>query len=142
MAIVMGIGFQFKVWGRYLREYLIKDKNYLDAVINLPGNLFPDTISPTCILVLKKSRMKNQSVLLIDASHGFVQVNGKNRLRKMDINKIVRTYKNREELKYYSHNASFEELKDNDLNLNISRYVEDYYEYMWGKLIDNYSFIN
>ena len=135
--IVMGIGFLFKVWGRYLREYLIKDKNYLDAVINLPSNLFPDTSSPTCILVLKKSRMKNQSVLLIDASHGFNTVNGKNRLRKMDINKIIKTYKNREELKYYSHNASLDELKENGYNLSIRRYVEDYYDYMWRKLIDN-----
>ncbi len=129
MGIVLphGVLFRGAAEGK-IREYLIEEKNYLDAVIGLPANLFYGTSIPTCILVFKKCREDDDNILFIDASKNFEKVKNQNKLRDEDIEKIVQTYANREEIDKYSHNASMEEIKENDFNLNIPRYVDTFEE--------------
>lgn len=129
MGIVLphGVLFRGAAEGK-IREYLIEEKNYLDAVIGLPANLFYGTSIPTCILVFKKCREDDDNILFIDASNNFEKVKNQNKLRDEDIEKIVQTYANREEIDKYSHNASMEEIKENDFNLNIPRYVDTFEE--------------
>ena len=94
MAIVLPHGVLFRgVAEGHIREYLIKEKNYLDAVIGIPANIFYGSSIPTCILVLKKDRNKDaersRSILFIDASQHFEKVKTQNVLRKEDIDKII-----------------------------------------------------
>ena len=129
MAIVLphGVLFRGAAEGK-IRTYLVEEKNYLDAVIGLPANLFYGTSIPTCILVFKKCREDDQDILFIDASKEFEKVKNQNKLRPEDIDKIVNTYANREEIEKYSHKASLEEIEENDFNLNIPRYVDTFEE--------------
>jgi type I restriction enzyme M protein len=129
MAIVLPHGALFRGAAEgHIREYLIKDKNYLDAVIGLPANIFYGTSIPTCILVLKKKRNDNQNVLFIDASQHFEKVKTQNVLRLEDISKIVATYENRNSEDKYSHLAPLTEIAENEYNLNIPRYVDTFEE--------------
>ena len=129
MAIVLphGVLFRGSSEGR-IRQYLIEERNYLDAVIGLPANIFYGTSIPTCILVFKKCREHNENVLFIDASQGFEKVGNQNYLRNEHIEKIVETYKARTTQEKYSHLATLQEIKDNDYNLNIPRYVDTFEE--------------
>ena len=113
-----------------IREYLIKELNYLDAVIGLPANIFYGTSIPTCIMVFKKCREKNDNVLFIDASgdDNFVKEGNQNVLRHQDIEKIIATYRNRETIDKYSYVATLDEIRENDYNLNIPRYVDTFEE--------------
>ena len=106
----------------------------LDAVIGLPANLFYGTGIPACILVFKKGR-KSDDVLFIDASgeENFEKGKNQNVLRDKDIAKIVSTYEKREVTEKYSYIASKDEIRANDYNLNIPRYVDTFDE---EKLID------
>ncbi len=106
-----------------IRKKLLEDDN-IDAVIGLPGNLFYSTGIPVCIIVLKKCR-KNDKILFINASSDEHYEKGKrqNYLRDEDVNKIVDTYQFRKEESRYSRQVSLQEIKDNDYNLNITRYV-------------------
>lgn len=127
MAVVLPHGVLFRGGAEEnIRKYLIKDKNYLDAVIGLPENLFYGTGIPTVILVYKKCRREDDTILFIDASKGFEKVGNKNMLRQEDVEKIVNTYANREEIDKYSHKATLEEIEENDYNLNIPRYVDTF----------------
>jgi len=129
MAIVLPHGVLFRGAAEgTIRKYLLKDKNYLDAVIGLPANIFYGTSIPTVILVFKKCRVENENIIFIDASKNFEKVKNQNFLREEDINKIITTYKNREEIEKYSHRASMEEIEENDFNLNIPRYVDTFEE--------------
>ncbi|MCX6051994.1 MAG: type I restriction-modification system subunit M [Campylobacterales bacterium] len=129
MAVVLPHGVLFRGGAEgHIRAYLIEDKNYLDAVIGLPANIFYGTSIPTCILVFKKCREDSQRVLFIDASNEFDKVKSQNILTDEHVAKIIETYKNRTELEKYSHNASLEEIKENDYNLNIPRYVDTFEE--------------
>jgi type I restriction enzyme M protein len=129
MAIVLPHGALFRGAAEgHIRENLIKDKNYLDAVIGLPANIFYGTSIPTCILVLKKKRNDNQNVLFIDASQHFEKVKTQNVLRLEDISKIVATYENRNSEDKYSHLAPLTEIAENEYNLNIPRYVDTFEE--------------
>ncbi|ASF47830.1 type I restriction-modification system subunit M [Methylovulum psychrotolerans] len=129
MAIVLphGVLFRASSEGR-IRQYLIEERNYLDAVIGLPANIFYGTSIPTCILVFKKCREHNEDVLFIDASQGFEKVGNQNVLRPENIERIVETYKARTTQEKYSYLASLQEIKDNDYNLNIPRYVDTFEE--------------
>lgn len=113
-----------------IREYLIKELNYLDAVIGLPANIFYGTSIPTCIMVFKKCREKDDSILFIDASsdENFVKEGNQNVLRHQDVEKIIATYRNRTAIEKYSYEATLDELKENDYNLNIPRYVDTFEE--------------
>jgi len=127
MAVVLPHGVLFRGGAeQHIRTYLIQDRNYLDAVIGLPANIFYGTSIPTCILVFKKCRENPEDVLFIDASQHFEKVKTQNMLREEDIDKIINTYRNRTEEAKYSHKATLEEIATNDYNLNIPRYVDTF----------------
>lgn len=129
MAVVLPHGVLFRGASEgTIREYLIKEKNYLDAVIGLPANIFYGTSIPTCILVFKKCRENEDNILFIDASKEFEAGKNQNRLRDEDVDKIIETYKNREEIEKYSHVATLQEVEENEYNLNIPRYVDTFEE--------------
>lgn len=129
MAVVLPHGVLFRGSSEgHIRKYLIEDKNFLDAVIGLPANIFYGTSIPTCILVFKRCREDSKNVLFIDASNEFDKVKNQNYLTDANVQKIVDTYKNRSNIDKYSHNASLEEIKENDYNLNIPRYVDTFEE--------------
>lgn len=129
MAVVMPHGVLFRGAAEgHIRQALIKDKNYLDAIIGLPANIFYGTSIPTCILVFKKCRTNPDDVLFIDASKGFEKVKNQNRLRAEDIDKIITTYTERKTIDKYSYVASLKEIAENDYNLNIPRYVDTFEE--------------
>lgn len=129
MAVVLPHGVLFRGAAEgTIREYLIKDKNYLDAVIGLPANLFYGTSIPTVILVFKKCREQSKDILFIDASNDFEKGKNQNILRECDIDKILDTYKKRETIDKYSYVATLDEIGENDYNLNIPRYVDTFEE--------------
>lgn len=124
MAIILPHGVLFRGGKEELiRKKLLTDGN-IDAVIGLPANLFYSTGIPVCILVLKKCK-KNDDVLFINASSddNFKKGKRQNALRDSDVKKIVETYQYRKNIERYSRRVSMCEIKDNDYNLNISRYV-------------------
>ena len=128
MAVVLPHGVLFRGSSEgTIRKYLVEDKNYLDAVIGLPANIFYGTSIPTCILVFKKCR-KYDNIVFIDASKDFEPGKNQNRLRDEDIEKIINTYKERKEVEKYCHLANMEEIKENECNLNIPRYVDTFEE--------------
>lgn len=129
MAVVLPHGVLFRGAAEgIIRQYLIKEKNYLDAVIGLPANIFYGTSIPTCILVFKKCRENEENILFIDASKDFEAGKNQNRLRDEDVNKIINTYVERKEIEKYCHLASLSEIEENDYNLNIPRYVDTFEE--------------
>jgi type I restriction enzyme M protein len=129
MATVLPHGVLFRGSSEaHIRRYLIEDRNYIDAVIGLPANIFFGTGIPTCILVIKKCREVNEDVLFIDASNHFEKKGKDNKLLPEHIENIVETYKNREVKDKYSHRATLQEIADNDYNLNIPRYVDTFEE--------------
>jgi type I restriction enzyme M protein len=105
-----------------IRKNLI-EKNHIDAIIGLPANIFFGTGIPTIIMVLKRKR-ENNDVLIIDASKGFVKVGKNNQLRACDIKKIADTVARRESVNKFSRLVSQQEIRDNEYNLNIPRYVD------------------
>lgn len=105
-----------------IRRNLI-EKNKIDAIIGLPSNIFFGTGIPTIIMVLKQKR-DNTDVLIIDASKGFVKEGKNNRLRACDIKRITDTIKNRTTIDKFSRVVSRDEIRLNDYNLNIPRYVD------------------
>lgn len=113
-----------------IRKQLIQE-NLLKAVIGLPANLFFGTGIPACILVFDKNKGDNTDILFIDASREYESGKNQNRLRESagyEIEKIYNTYRNWEEIEKCSHIASFDEVKENDFNLNIPRYVDTFEE--------------
>ncbi|AUC76134.1 type I restriction-modification system subunit M [Olleya sp. Bg11-27] len=165
MACVLPHGVLFRGAAEgHIRKFLIEDKNYLDAVIGLPANIFYGTSIPTCILVLKKNRTedvtlsavegqpklnlrhselvseshpkRHESILFIDASQHFEKVKTQNVLQDAHIDKIVETYRaychtehsRSATIDKYSYVATLAEVKENDYNLNIPRYVDTFEE--------------
>ena len=129
MAVVLphGVLFRGASEGK-IRKQLV-DLNLLDAVIGLPANLFYGTGIPACILVFKKNRGRDD-VLFIDASGegNFQKDKNQNTLRDSDIDRIVSTYEQRENVDKYAYVASRDEIRENDYNLNIPRYVDTFEE--------------
>lgn len=127
MVVVAPHGVLFRAAAEgIIRKHIVGRLNYLDAVIGLPANMFYSTNIPTCMMIFKKNRAYDDDVLFIDASQDFNKFKLINNLRDEDILKIVKTYKNREEIKQYSHRASLKEIVENDFNLNIPRYVDTF----------------
>jgi len=127
MAIVLPHGALFRGGAElHIRKYLIENRNYLDAVIGLPANIFYGTSIPTCIMVFKKCREQPNDILFIDASQHFEKVKTQNVLRQAHIEKIVTTYRERLEEDQYSKRASLQFVAQNDYNLNIPRYVDTF----------------
>lgn len=128
MAVVLPHGALFRSGAEgHIRKYIIEKKDYLDAVIGLPSNLFYGTSIPATILVFKKCR-KNSDILFIDASREFDKEKNQNKLTDENIEKIFETYRDRKEIEKYSHKASLDEIKENEYNLNIPRYVDTFEE--------------
>ena len=129
MACVLPHGVLFRGAAEgHIREYLIKELNWLDAVIGLPANIFYGTSIPTSILVFKKCRKKDDDILFIDASGSdhYIKEGNQNSLRDTDIELIVNTYQNRKTMAKYSYAAPLAEIAENDYNLNIPRYVDTF----------------
>lgn len=136
VAVVVphGVLFRGGAEGR-IRQKMIED-NLLDAVIGLPNNLFPTTSIPVAIMVFDRSREKGglnqgrKDVLFIDASgkDNYVQSKNQNTLSEMHIQGISDAYQARNEIAKYAHLAAFTEIKENDFNLNIPRYVDTFEE--------------
>ncbi|GAA6391420.1 MAG: type I restriction-modification system subunit M [Ruminococcus sp.] len=123
MTIVLPHGVLFRGGEEgQIRKNLIEQNN-IDAIIGLPANIFFGTGIPTIIMVLRQKR-ENTDVLVIDASKGFVKDAQKNRLRASDIRRVVDTVKGRLSIDKYSHLVSRDEIRANDYNLNIPRYVD------------------
>ena len=127
MAIVLPHGVLFRGAAEGVIRKNIIDKNYLDAVIGLPANIFYGTGIPTVVLVFKKNR-DAKDVLFIDASGDFEKAKNQNRLTEEHIARVVETYRNRQDVDKYAHVASIEEIRENDYNLNIPRYVDTFEE--------------
>ncbi len=134
VAVVVphGVLFRGAAEGR-IRQKMIEE-NLLDAVIGLPGNLFPTTNIPVAILVFDRSREKGgarkecKNVLFVDASREFVSGKNRNTLSEEHLAKIMETYTARTEVEKYAHVADFAEIRENDFNLNIPRYVDTFEE--------------
>lgn len=127
MAVVMPHGVLFRGGAEgHIREFLIREKNYLDAVIGLPANLFFGTGIPACILVFKKCRENPDNILFVDASNYFAKGTNQNVLRETDIEKLMTTFNKREAVEKYSYVAAMSEIKENEYNLNIPRYVDSF----------------
>lgn len=105
-----------------IRKNLI-EQNHIDAIIGLPANIFFGTGIPTIIMVLKQKRT-NTDVLVVDASKGYIKVGKNNKLRASDIKRIVDVVTKRENVEKYSRAVSRDEIRQNDYNLNIPRYVD------------------
>lgn len=105
-----------------IRKYLV-DNSFVDAVIQLPENLFFGTSIATCVLVMAKNKTENK-VLFIDASNEFKKVTNNNILEEENINKIVNEFRDRKEIEYFSRYVSRDEIAENDYNLSVSTYVE------------------
>ena len=127
MAIVLPHGVLFRGAAEgTIRKKLLEDGS-IYAVIGMPANLFFGTSIPTTVIILKKNRT-NRDVLFIDASNDFIKGKNQNKLSKENIEKVIETYKNRADVDKYAYLASFDEIKENDYNLNIPRYVDTFEE--------------
>lgn len=135
MTIVLPHGVLFRGGDEaVIRKNLIENNN-IDAIIGLPANIFFGTGIPTIIMVLKKNR-SNDDILIIDASKGFVKEGKNNKLRARDIKKIVDCYESRADIEKFSRKISRDEIRKNDYNLNIPRYVDSSEE---GDKVDVYA---
>ncbi len=112
------------------------EENIIEAIIGLPSKLFYGAGIPTAIIIFNKARKdwdnanskRDKHILFIDASNEFEKGAKQNKLRKEDIKKIVNAYKEFKEIEKYSHLATLDEIKENDFNLNIPRYVDTFEE--------------
>lgn len=128
MVIVLPHGVLFRAGAEEAIRTQLIEENYLDAVIGLPPNLFFGTGIPTCILVFKKWRAQDEKVLFIDASESFEQGVNQNRLSDEDVSKIIDTYRNRKKIDKYSNVVTLDNIKENNFNLNMPRYVDTFEE--------------
>ncbi|MCE9530194.1 MAG: type I restriction-modification system subunit M [Planctomycetes bacterium] len=127
VGVVVPHGVLFRAASEGVIRQKLVEANLLDAVVGLPANLFYGTGIPAAILVFKKHK-RNRTVVFIDASQDYEDDTNQNRLRVEDIDKIVAAYKARKTVDRYAYVADFEEIKENDFNLNIPRYVDTFEE--------------
>lgn len=123
MAIVLPHGVLFRGGQEGLIRKNLIERNHIDCIIGLPANIFYGTGIPTIVMILKKERTPSD-VLIIDASKGYIKEGRNNKLRASDIKRIVDTVVARREREKYSKVVSREEIRDNEYNLNIPRYVD------------------
>lgn len=127
MAVVLPHGVLFRGAAEgVIRRFIIQEKNWLDAVIGLPANIFYGTGIPTCILVMKKCREAGDDVLFVDASARFQRGKNQNWLSGEDVDAVVSAYMSRQNVAKFSSVVTREEIAANDFNLNIPRYVETF----------------
>lgn len=134
MAVVVPHGVLFRSGAEGKIRQKLLEENLIDAVIGLPGKLFQTTDIPVAILVIDRSREKggarqnDQNVLFIEASKEFVPNKPKNMLTQANADKIFDAFVARQEVEKFAHLATQEEIKENDFNLNITRYVDIFEE--------------
>jgi type I restriction enzyme M protein len=131
MAVILPHGALFRGGSEgSIRKILLAERNWLDAVIGLPANIFYGTAIPTCIMVFKKCRENPDDILFIDASGpgNFEKAKNQNILRDRDVERIIAAYRSRAAVERYSHVATMAEIEENDWNLNIPRYVDTFEE--------------
>ena len=121
-----GVLFRGASEGKIRRELVERD--LIDAVIGLPNNMFMNTGIPVCVVVFKRHKTRD-GVLFVDASKGFEKRGKLNAMRDEDIDRIAEAYESRHDADRYAHVATLDEIRDNDYNLNIPRYV-DTFEYV------------
>ena len=127
MAVILPHGVLFRGAAEgHIREYIIKERNWLDAVIGLPANIFYGTSIPTCILVFKKCREWPEDILFVDASTCFEKAKNQNVLLPEHIDQIVNAYRSRKVEDRFSVRAPLSLVAENDYNLNIPRYVDTF----------------
>ena len=127
MAVVLPHGVLFRGSSEgVIRQYLIEKMNVVDTIIGLPANIFYGTSIPTCILVLKKNRTHTGDILFIDASNDFDKQKNQNKLLPEHLDKIIDAFTQRQNIEKYAKVATLQEVKDNDYNLNIPRYVDTF----------------
>lgn len=127
MAVVLPHGVLFRGSSEgVIRQYLIEQMNVIDTIIGLPANIFYGTSIPTCILVLKKDREHKDNILFIDASNEFEKQKTQNKLLPEHLDNIIGAFENRQNIEKYAKVATLQEVKDNDFNLNIPRYVDTF----------------
>lgn len=127
LAIVLPHGVLFRGSSEgVIRQHLIEKLNVVDTIIGLPANIFYGTSIPTCVLVLKKNREQADNILFIDASNEFEKQKNQNKLLPKHLDNIVAAFENRQDIEKYAKVASLDEVKANDYNLNIPRYVDTF----------------
>lgn len=127
MAIVLPHGVLFRGNAEGTIRKALLEEGAIDTVIGLPANIFFNTSIPTTVIILKKNRT-NRDVYFIDASKEFDKGKNQNIMTDAHIEKILEAYKSREEIDKFAHLASYEEIVENDYNLNIPRYVDTFEE--------------
>ena len=105
-----------------IRQYMI-DNNFVDAVIQLPSDLFFGTSIATCILVLKKNKVDN-NILFVDASEEFVRNTNKNKLSDENINNIIKLLKERISVDNKAYLANYDEIRENNYNISVNSYLK------------------
>lgn len=127
MAIILphGVLFRGAAEGR-IRKALI-EKHQIETIIGFPDKLFLNASIPVCVIILRKNRAESD-VLFVDASKDFEKLRSQKQLRSEDIEKIVKTVIERKKIEKYSYIATLNEIKENDYNLNIPRYVDTFEE--------------
>ena len=141
MAIVLPHGVLFRGNAEGTIRKALLEEGAIDTVIGLPANIFFNTSIPTTVIILKKNRT-NRDVYFIDASKEFDKGKNQNIMTNAHIEKILGAYKSREEIDKFAHLASYEEIVENDYNLNIPRYVDTFEEEEVEPLTDIVSKIN
>ncbi|MEQ1321051.1 type I restriction-modification system subunit M [Acinetobacter guillouiae] len=127
LAVVLPHGVLFRGSSEgVIRQYLIEKMNVVDTIIGLPANIFYGTTIPTCVLVLKKNREHQDNILFIDASNEFEKQKNQNKLLPEHLDNILGAFENRQDIEKYAYVATLKEVKDNDYNLNIPRYVDTF----------------
>ncbi len=142
-ACILPHGVLFRGNAEYnIRKYIVEQR-YIKGIIGMPPNIFFGTGIPASIIVLDMAERKDRKgIFFIDAKDGFMKDGAKNRLREQDIRRIVDAWEQGEDIPYYSHMATWEEIESNDFNLNIPRYVtprdteiqQDLYAHIYGGL--------
>ena len=107
-----------------IRKQLLEN-GMIDTVIGLPENMFQNTSIPVCMIIIKKS-MKNKDVYFIDASKDFVKGKKTNYMNSEQVTRVVTAVRERKEIERFAHLATLKEIRDNDYNLNIPRYVDTF----------------
>ena len=123
MAIVLPHGVLFRGASEGTIRKILLENGSIYAVIGLPANMFYNTSIPTCIIVLKKHR-EGRNVLFIDASNQFEKEKKQNVMNEEHINHVLELYKNRQSVEKEAYLASYDDIQNNDFNLNIPRYVD------------------
>lgn len=129
VGVVVSHGVLFRGGAEGQIRKALLEENLLDAVIGLPPNLFFGTINPAAVLLFRRDRGERTDVLFIDASREYESGKSQNRLREdVEVEKIVETYRARRSMPRYAYLATRDEIRGNDYNLNISRYVATFEE--------------